>query len=100
MLKNPPILVFDEATSSLDSKSEKNILAALNSISQNKTTLVIAHRLSTIIDADEILVLEHGEIKEQGSHEQLLEHKGVYASVWDIQQKKQKTRELERTLEE
>ena len=100
LLKNPPILVFDEATSSLDSKSEKNILAALNSISQNKTTLVIAHRLSTIVDADEILVLEHGEIKEQGSHEQLLEHKGVYASLWEIQQKKQKTRELERTLEE
>ncbi len=100
LLKNPPILVFDEATSSLDSKSEKNILAALNSISHNKTTLVIAHRLSTIVDADEIVVLEHGEIKEQGSHEQLLEHKGVYASLWEIQQKKQKTRELERTLED
>ncbi len=90
LLKNPPILVFDEATSSLDSKSEKNILTALNSIAENKTTLVIAHRLSTIVDADEILVLEHGEIKEQGSHEALLKKKGIYASLWAIQQKKQK----------
>ena len=93
LLKNPPILVFDEATSSLDSKSEKNILTALNSIAENKTTLVIAHRLSTIVDADEILVLEQGVIKEQGSHEQLLELKGIYASLWDIQQKKRLTKE-------
>jgi len=90
LLKNPPILVFDEATSSLDSKSEKNILSALNAIAENKTTLVIAHRLSTIVDADEILVLEHGEIREQGNHDQLLELKGIYASLWAIQQKKQK----------
>ena len=100
LLKNPPILVFDEATSSLDSKSEKNILAALNSIAENKTTLVIAHRLSTIVDADQILVLEHGEIKEQGSHDQLLQEKGIYASLWEIQQKKQKTQQLEQTLEQ
>ncbi len=99
LLKNPPILVFDEATSSLDSKSEKNILSALNKIAQNKTTLVIAHRLSTIVDADEILVLEHGEIKEQGSHDQLLEHNGIYASLWAIQQKKQKTRQLEQAID-
>ena len=90
LLKNPPILVFDEATSSLDSKSEKNILSALNTIAENKTTLVIAHRLSTIVDADEILVLEHGEIKEQGNHDQLLEQKGLYASLWAIQQRKKK----------
>ncbi len=99
LLKNPPILVFDEATSSLDSKSEKNILSALNKIAQNKTTLVIAHRLSTIVDADEILVLEHGEIKEQGSHEQLLECNGIYASLWEIQQKKQKTQQLEQAID-
>jgi ATP-binding cassette subfamily B protein len=91
LLKNPPILVFDEATSSLDSKSEKNILSALNTIAENKTTLVIAHRLSTIVDADEILVLEHGEIKEQGNHDQLLEQKGLYASLWAIQQRKRKS---------
>jgi len=91
LLKNPPILVFDEATSSLDSKSEKNILSALNTIAENKTTLVIAHRLSTIVDADEILVLEHGEIKEQGNHDQLLEQKGLYASLWAIHQRKRKS---------
>ena len=91
LLKNPPILVFDEATSSLDSKSEKNILTSLNTIAENKTTLVIAHRLSTIVDADEILVLEHGEIKEQGNHDQLLEQKGLYASLWAIQQRKRKS---------
>lgn len=91
LLKNPPILVFDEATSSLDSKSEKNILNELNQISANKTTLVIAHRLSTIVDADQILVLEHGKIKEQGTHQALLENEGLYASMWTIQQKKSET---------
>lgn len=95
LLKNPPILVFDEATSSLDSKSEKNILTSLNNVAENKTTLVIAHRLSTIVDADRILVLEHGEIKEQGSHEQLLEQHGIYASLWAIQLKK----ELKKTMQ-
>ena len=95
LLKNPPILVFDEATSSLDSKSEKNILNALNNIAENKTTLVIAHRLSTIVDADEILVLEHGEIREQGSHQQLLDQKGIYASLWAIQQKKELKKQVE-----
>ena len=89
LLKNPPILIFDEATSSLDSRSERNILEALNRIARHKTTLVIAHRLSTIVDADRILVLEKGEIREQGSHEELLEHGGLYASMWAIQQKKQ-----------
>ena len=92
LLKNPSILVFDEATSSLDSKSERNILSSLNSIAVNKTTLVIAHRLSTIVDSDEILVLEHGEIKEQGSHDYLLDQKGIYASLWAIQQKKRQSK--------
>ncbi len=89
LLKNPPILVFDEATSSLDSKSEKNILAALNAISEHKTTLVIAHRLSTIVDADRILVLDQGRIAEQGSHAELLQQQGAYASLWAIQQKQE-----------
>lgn len=88
LLKNPPILVFDEATSSLDSQSEKNILSALYKISRNKTTLVIAHRLSTIVDADNILVLDKGEVKEQGNHQQLLEKQGIYANLWAIQQRK------------
>ena len=95
LLKNPPILIFDEATSSLDSRSERNILEALNRIARHKTTLVIAHRLSTIVDADRILVLEKGEIREQGSHEELLEHNGLYASMWAIQQKKQHEEELD-----
>ncbi len=95
LLKDPPILVFDEATSSLDSKSEKNILGALNTISRNKTTLVIAHRLSTIVDSDEILVLDQGRIIEQGSHQALLALNGSYASLWAIQQKKEMIQDAE-----
>jgi ATP-binding cassette subfamily B protein len=86
LLKNPSILLFDEATSALDSESERSILKALAKISANKTTLVIAHRLSTIVDADRILVVSEGEIVEQGSHEQLLELDGNYASLWKMQQ--------------
>jgi ATP-binding cassette subfamily B protein len=88
LLKNPAILVFDEATSSLDSQSEKNILGALTRISHNKTTLVIAHRLSTVIDADRIIVLDHGRVCEQGDHESLIEANGLYARLWHLQQKK------------
>jgi ATP-binding cassette subfamily B protein len=88
LLKNPAILVFDEATSSLDSQSEKNILGALTRISRNKTTLVIAHRLSTVIDADRIIVLDNGRIKEQGDHEALIQANGLYAHLWRMQQKK------------
>jgi ATP-binding cassette subfamily B protein len=91
LLKDPPILVFDEATSSLDSKSEKNILSALNNISRKKTTLVIAHRLSTIVDADTIIVLDHGQVKEQGNHDQLMQKGGIYADLWKIQQRQQKS---------
>jgi ATP-binding cassette subfamily B protein len=88
LLKDPAILVFDEATSSLDSRSEKNILGALTRISRNKTTLVIAHRLSTVIDADRIIVLEEGRVKEQGDHQALIEADGLYAHLWRLQQKK------------
>jgi ATP-binding cassette subfamily B protein len=88
LLKDPEILVFDEATSSLDSQSEKNILDALTRISHNKTTLVIAHRLSTVIDADRIIVLQAGRICEQGDHESLIQANGLYADMWRIQQKK------------
>jgi ABC-type transport system involved in Fe-S cluster assembly fused permease/ATPase subunit len=88
LLKDPSILVFDEATSSLDSQSEKNILGSLTRISRNKTTLVIAHRLSTVIDADRIIVLEQGQVKEQGDHESLIEADGLYAHLWRMQQKK------------
>ena len=88
LLKDAPILVFDEATSSLDSKSEKLILSALEKISRNKTTLVIAHRLSTIVDADTIVVLDEGRIKEQGNHLELISKGGIYADLWAIQQRK------------
>jgi ABC-type multidrug transport system fused ATPase/permease subunit len=87
LLKRPPILVFDEATSSLDSKSEQAILTALREISKDHSSLVIAHRLSTIIDADRILVLHQGQIVEQGSHETLLEQNQHYATLWHAQQK-------------
>jgi len=89
ILKNPKIIVFDEATSSLDSKSEQIILDSLREVARNHTTLVIAHRLSTIIDADRILVMANGRIIEQGTHEQLLTAKGRYADMWNLQQKQQ-----------
>lgn len=89
LLKRAPILVFDEATSSLDSKSEQAILAAIREISQNHTSLVIAHRLSTIVDADIIVVLDRGEIVEQGDHQQLLDIGGHYADLWVNQKKRQ-----------
>ncbi len=88
LLKDPDILVFDEATSSLDSQSEKNILGALARISRNKTTLVIAHRLSTVIDADRIIVLEQGRVREQGNHDSLVDADGLYARLWRLQLKK------------
>jgi len=93
VLKNPKILVFDEATSSLDSRSEKLILEALRELASDHTTLVIAHRLSTIIDADQILVMEQGRIIERGSHHQLLEQNGHYAQMWALQQEEQAERE-------
>jgi ATP-binding cassette subfamily B protein len=87
ILKNPRILIFDEATSSLDSASEKAILGALNEVARDHTTLVIAHRLSTVVDADNIVVLEQGRIVEQGRHDRLLRAGGPYASLWEYQQK-------------
>jgi ATP-binding cassette subfamily B protein len=86
VLKHPPILVFDEATSALDSHTEKWIQAELAEISRDHTTLVIAHRLSTIVDADEILVLEHGEIVERGDFRTLIGANGRFAEMWRLQQ--------------
>jgi ABC-type transport system involved in Fe-S cluster assembly fused permease/ATPase subunit len=86
LLKNPPILIFDEATSALDSANERAIQAELQSVAQNKTTLVIAHRLSTVVDAHEILVMEAGRILERGSHAELLGSGGRYAQMWALQQ--------------
>lgn len=89
ILKRSPILVFDEATSSLDSKSEQAILKALQEVAEGHTSLVIAHRLSTIIDADKIVVLDQGKVVEQGSHDELLARRGRYADLWFTQQKEQ-----------
>jgi ATP-binding cassette subfamily B protein len=86
LLKNPPILIFDEATSALDSANERAIQAELQSVAQNKTTLVIAHRLSTVVDAHEILVMDAGHILERGTHAQLLAANGRYAQMWALQQ--------------
>jgi len=86
VLKNPPVLVFDEATSSLDSHSEQSILDALREVAEHHTTLAIAHRLSTIIDADQILVMQDGRIIETGVHQELLEKGGAYARLWRLQQ--------------
>ena len=86
ILKRPRILVFDEATSSLDSKTERAIQETLREVAENHTTLVIAHRLSTVVDADHILVMEEGRIVEQGSHRELLGAGGVYLHMWQLQQ--------------
>ena len=87
ILKRPPIMVFDEATSSLDSHSERAILSALQEISEGHTSLVIAHRLSTVVDADRIVVLDKGSVIESGTHVQLLQTQGAYAALWQAQQK-------------
>jgi len=86
ILKAPKILVFDEATSALDTKTEREIQTSLAEVSAGRTTLVIAHRLSTVIDADEILVLDAGQIVERGHHAELVLRRGVYAKMWARQQ--------------
>jgi len=97
ILKNPSIFFFDEATSALDSTTEKEIQKNLQTISQNRTTLVIAHRLSTAADADEILVLEQGQITERGTHDELLGRNGKYSEMWNKQKDTQVVQELEAT---
>ncbi len=92
ILKNPRILVFDEATSALDSKTEKAIQAQLREVAADHTTLVIAHRLSTVMDADQILVMDHGRIAERGTHVELLRHDGLYTHMWTLQQREEQER--------
>lgn len=85
ILKQPPILIFDEATSSLDSATEQAIQKTLNEVAGHHTTLMIAHRLSTIVDADQILVMDHGRVVEQGTHAELIGRDGVYKQMWELQ---------------
>ncbi len=99
ILKNPPILLLDEATSALDTGTEREIQSQLNLVSQNRTTLVIAHRLSTVVDADEILVLDHGEIIERGRHSELLARAGHYAAMWNKQREAAAARERLKAVE-
>jgi ATP-binding cassette subfamily B protein len=93
ILKAPPILMLDEATSALDSHTEKEIQDALERVARERTSLVIAHRLSTVVHADNIIVLDHGEIVEQGTHLDLLVKGGLYASLWARQRQADEARE-------
>jgi len=96
LLKAPKIVLLDEATSALDTHTERNIQASLNKMSVNKTCLVVAHRLSTIVDADQILVIHEGEIKQQGRHQDLiLIENGIYAALWNEQLSSNKGQEQE-----
>lgn len=85
-MKNPPLLVLDEATSALDLESEHLIQEAMNKLAHDRTTFIVAHRLSTITHADRIILIEDGQIKEQGSHEQLMRRKGIYYNLYQVQE--------------
>ncbi|MCW3472961.1 ABCB family ABC transporter ATP-binding protein/permease [Limobrevibacterium gyesilva] len=89
ILKNPRILILDEATSALDTRTEQEIQSALRAVARNRTTLTIAHRLSTVVDADEIIVLDHGVVVERGTHTDLLAAGGIYARMWAMQAEQQ-----------
>lgn len=87
ILKHPSIFLFDEATSALDTRTEKEIQTSLKELSAHRTTLIIAHRLSTVVDADEIIVLDQGHIAERGTHQSLIDQKGLYEQMWKRQQR-------------
>jgi len=98
VLKGPPILILDEATSSLDTKTEQDINQALNRVSRGRTAVIIAHRLSTIVNADEIIVLDQGQIAERGTHRNLMAKKGLYHKMWGRQQAVQQAEEKLQSL--
>ncbi|MTI05474.1 ABC transporter ATP-binding protein/permease [Roseibium denhamense] len=100
ILKAPPILILDEATSALDTHTEREIQSALDQVSKNRTTLVIAHRLSTVVNADQIIVLEAGQIAERGTHLELLDKNGLYASMWARQREADEAEERLRAARE
>jgi ABC-type multidrug transport system fused ATPase/permease subunit len=85
LLKNPPIVIFDEATSNIDTETEVKIREALNELTRGRTTFIIAHRLSTLHDVDRIIVVDHGRIVEEGTHDRLMERGGVYANLYEAQ---------------
>jgi ATP-binding cassette subfamily B protein len=87
LLKKPAMLIFDEATSALDSKTERALQEELKGLARNHTTLIIAHRLSTIVHADQILVMDQGQIVERGSHAELIAKQGAYAQMWNMQKR-------------
>jgi ATP-binding cassette subfamily B protein len=95
ILKDPRILILDEATSALDTRTEQEIQAALRGLSRDRTTLVIAHRLSTVVDADEIIVLQNGQVAERGRHAELRARGGLYARMWALQAVERDVAELE-----
>ncbi len=98
ILKNPPLLIFDEATSALDSQTERAIQEELDRLAKGRSTVIIAHRLSTVVDADQIIVMEHGRIIERGTHQELLRQAGRYAQMWKLQREERELEEMERQL--
>ncbi|WP_250453669.1 ATP-binding cassette domain-containing protein [Caballeronia sp. ATUFL_M2_KS44] len=98
ILKDPRIIVFDEATSALDTRSERAIQSELDRLAQGRTSIVIAHRLSTVVNADWILVMEHGRIVEQGQHAELIEREGVYARMWSLQSQQGELAQVQRKV--